>query len=326
LRLLLLSLAVAVALFALYRLGRELEGASAPETVRGTLTARGNSAAYIAHNGQNYRYRNDLVTVLFMGIDQVSTQDATGFRNGGQADFLMLMVIDPQAKTVSRIQIDRDTMAEITVLGVLGNVAGMRQAQISLSHGFGNGGAQSDRFTVEAVSRLLLGAKINFYVALHLNGIGKLNDAVGGVTVTIEDDFSALNAPMVPGTTLALTAQQAELFVRGRMAVGDGSNAARMRRQQAYMTALFNQAREQIVDDPDAVNTILDAMDGAMTTNMSRGRMLNEAKRVADYTIEEVLALAGEHGIGTDGFTEFHVDEIQLQDLVIGLLYEPVDE
>jgi LCP family protein required for cell wall assembly len=323
--LLLLIVALAIGL-GVYHLGREWEGASAPETVRGTLTIGGNSAARIVHNGQTYRPQTGLVTVLFMGIDHEEGQEITGFRNGGQADFLVLMVINPRTKTLSRIQIDRDTMTEITVLGVLGNVAGMRRSQISLSHGFGNGGAQSNRFTLEAVSRLLLGAKIDFYVALNLASIGRLNEAVGGVTVTIEDDFSAQDARMVPGATLTLDAQQAELFVRGRMAVGDGTNTARMRRQQVYMTAVLEAVKEKIMDDPNYIITLFDALAGAMDTDMSRARMLNEANRVSDYTIEAIQTLAGSHGVGEDGFTEFHADEAQLQELVIGLLYEPVEE
>src|SRR5699024_12834204 len=64
-------------------------------------------------------------------------------------------------------------LTPITILGVLGNPSGMRTAQISLSHGFGDGGAQSCELTVEAVSNLLLGEKIDFYVAMNLDGISR---------------------------------------------------------------------------------------------------------------------------------------------------------
>jgi LCP family protein required for cell wall assembly len=324
LRLLLLVAVLAVAVFGIYRLGRELEGASGPETVRGSLPDLVDSMPRVTYNGQSYRHRSELVTVLFMGIDKAANQDTSGFRNGGQADFLMLAVIDPQNDTLSRIEIDRDTMAEITVLGVLGNVAGTRQAQISLSHGFGDGGRQSSKYTAEAVSRLLLGSEIDYYVALHLDSIGKINDAMGGVTVTIEDDFSAYDAKMVPGATLTLDAEQAELFVRSRMQIGDGTNAARMKRQQAYMAALLGQVEAKIVADPSYAGTVFDALEGAMTTNMSRARMLNEANRVSKYTMAQPITLQGTHAIGADGFTEFHVDEAQLQALVIELLYQSV--
>ena len=42
----------------------------------------------------------------------------------------------------------------------------------------------------DAVSRLLQGENIDFYLAASLD-ISVLNDLAGGVTVTLEDDFSA---------------------------------------------------------------------------------------------------------------------------------------
>lgn len=72
-----------------------------------------------------------------MGVDRDSGE------TGGQADFLQLLVIDDVGKTVKRLPIDRDTMTPITVLGVLGNRSGVRTAQLSLSHGFGDGKAEA---------------------------------------------------------------------------------------------------------------------------------------------------------------------------------------
>ena len=57
-------------------------------------------------------------------------------------------------------------MTEITILGVLGEEAGTVKTQLCLSHGFGDGGAQSCEFTVDAVSNLLLGTQIDFYICL----------------------------------------------------------------------------------------------------------------------------------------------------------------
>jgi anionic cell wall polymer biosynthesis LytR-Cps2A-Psr (LCP) family protein len=49
-----------------------------------------------------------------MGIDREEVAGG-GARNGGQADFLMLLLIDPVGKTVRPLEIDRDTMTRITV-------------------------------------------------------------------------------------------------------------------------------------------------------------------------------------------------------------------
>ena len=87
---------------------------------------------------------------------------------------------------------------------------------------------------VIAAGILLLGESIDFYVAMNMDGISELNDLAGGVTVTLEDDFSSIDPAMTKGTTLTLHGDQAETFVRSRMTVGDGTNASRMERQEAF--------------------------------------------------------------------------------------------
>src|SRR5699024_3562789 len=157
-------------------------------------------------------------------------------------------------------------LTPITILGVLGNPSGMRTAQISLSHVFGDGGAQSCELTVEAVSNLLLGEKIDFYVAMNLDGISVLNDAVGGITVTLEDDFSALDPAMTAGTTLTLVGDQAEYYVRSRMNIGIGTNEARMVRQEEYLSALSEKLGARIEEDQAFIEALYEALDPYLTT------------------------------------------------------------
>ena len=76
-----------------------------------------------------------------------------------------LIVIDSKNKTVRQLKIDCDTMAEVTVLGMLGNPVGTTQMQISLAHGFGDGREESCGYARDAVSRLLQGESIDFYRA-----------------------------------------------------------------------------------------------------------------------------------------------------------------
>ncbi|MEG0901177.1 MAG: LCP family protein, partial [Clostridia bacterium] len=115
-----------------------------------------------------------------------------------------------------------------------------KTAQICLSHGFGDGGAQSAKLTQQAVQTLLYGIDIDFYIAMDMDAITTLNELVGGITVTLEEDFTAIDPTMVKGTTLTLHGMQAEHYVRGRTTVGDGTNESRMKRQAAYLTLLKN--------------------------------------------------------------------------------------
>ena len=85
-----------------------------------------------------------------------------------------LIVIDSKNKTVRQLKIDRDTMAEVTVLGMLGNPVGTTKMQISLAHGFGDGREESCGYARDAVSRLLQGESIDFYRA-QSGGLRQLN-------------------------------------------------------------------------------------------------------------------------------------------------------
>mgnify|MGYP005770192107 CR=1 FL=1 len=155
----LLLLAAAV-LLGLYQGGRWLETRGNHPEPRGNYQDRKADEAVVTYNGTAYRQRKSLTSILLMGIDHASGE------KGGQADFLQLLVIDDSERTVQRLPIDRDTMTPITVLGVLGNRSGVRTAQISLSHGFGDGQAESCELTAEAVSNLLLGSPVDFYSGL----------------------------------------------------------------------------------------------------------------------------------------------------------------
>lgn len=312
-----LLLAVAVML-GLYRGGRWLETRTNNPEPRGNYQERRASETTVTYDGTVYRQRSNLTSVLLMGIDQDSGQ------NGGQADFLQLLLIDNTAGTVKRLPIDRDTMTPITVLGVLGNRSGVRTAQVSLSHGFGDDKEQNCELTVEAVSNLLLGSSIDYYMAMNLDGISVLNDMVGGVTVTLVDDFSAMDPAMMSGTTLTLQGDQAEIYVRSRRGVGVGTNEARMTRQEQYVTKLFAQLDAQMRSDQGFSGTMFDSLSPYLTTNIGRGRLINEVWLAKDYDRVDALHISGEHRIGSDGFMQFYADEASLYEVVLDLYYEEV--
>ena len=316
--------AAAVLLVFGYRAGRWLETRNARPETRGDHEQRYAYEKTIEVDGVIYRCRKDVTAILLMGIDRGSGATVSGFRNGGQADFLQLVVIDDAEDKVTRLQIDRDTMTPIVVLGVLGNRSGVRTAQVCLSHGFGDGGAQSCELTVEAVSNLLLGVDIDQYVAMNLDGISALNDAAGGVTVTLEDDFSALDPAMTPGTTLTLVGDQAEYYVRSRRGIGVGTNEARMKRQQDYIAQLSAQLDGRIHEDKAFIDSLYGEVEPYLTTDMSRGFLINRIWSARDYE-RSVMELAGSYRIGGDGFMEFHADEAAIQETVLALFYQRME-
>ena len=160
------------------------------------------------------------------------------------------------------------------------------------------------------------------YMALDMSGITALNDALGGVTVTLEEDFSSLDPQMVKGATITLRGKQAETFVRGRTGVGDGTNAARMRRQKAFMQKAADLIAEGMERDPNFAGTLLDSLSSHMTMNITRGWLINKAYESSEYMRTDMQTLAGSHTIGADGFMEFHADMDALNDLLTASYFE----
>lgn len=289
--------------------------------IRGDANLRYEYDDSVEIDGVKYRPRRNLTTILLMGIDRDSTERIVGYRNGGAADFMRLVVIDHDEKTIKQIAIDRDTITPITVLGVLGNKTGTRSMQLSLSHGFGDGKEQSCGFTADAVSNFMYGINIDFYIAMNLDGISALNDAVGGVTVRIEDDLSELDPALENGAVVTLKGKQAEYFVRSRMAVSDGTNVSRMRRQQQYLSQFSSQLRANISDSGEFAGKLFDTIEGYTTTNISRGRLVNEVYSSRNYAQPALIEIEGIHEIGSDGFMRFIADDDALKRMVISTFY-----
>lgn len=306
-------------------LGVRLFDTDAETRTFGSLEGRFEEAPTIAYQGRTYAKNTKLKTYLFMGVDNYGDEEmqSNSFRNGGQCDFLMLIVIDSEHKTVRRIQIDRDTMAEITVLGILGNDLGTSTMQICLAHGFGDGKEQSCRFAVEAVERFLYGIDVDGYFAMDLDGIVTLNELLGGVTVTIEDDFSVADPAMTPGTTLKLQGDQAETYVRRRLDIGDGTNEARMQRQKQFLNNAMDMVIARMQKDTGFFGALFDGLKPYTVTDISRGKMINEANKAGKYASDAILTPAGRHTVGMDGFVEFHADSDALVQLVLEVFYDP---
>lgn len=294
------------------------------ETVVGDVDARLN-AGRIEVDGREYRPKKRLSAILLIGTDQETADEQIhDFRSGGQADFLVLMVADDNAETITPIQINRDAVTQIHTLNSFGQDAGLWTAQICLSHSFGDGREQSCEFTVDAVSRYLNDVPIEKYIAMSLDGITVFNDALGGVEVTLEDDFSAYDAAMTPGATILLQGKQAEYFVRMRYHVGEQSNVSRLARQKVYMEQAKEALKEKVRSDSRFAEDFLETLTPYIITDMSKGRLINFANLFDSYEIRPMMEIEGESIVGANGLMEFHADEASLQSVVLSVFYDEI--
>ena len=144
---------------------------------------------YVTYKGERYRFNENITSVLFMGVDEREMAwDDTLIGNSGQADMLMLAVIDVENGKVNLWNISRDSMTDVDIYNVNGDYIRTESLQACLAYAYGDGQKTSCENTVRAVSRLLYGMPIQSYAAIDLDAIRPLNDAVGGVEVMIHEE------------------------------------------------------------------------------------------------------------------------------------------
>lgn len=281
---------------------------------------------WVKYEGEIYQYKEDILTFLLMGTDQNgSGTGKAGNLNGGQADVQTLLVLDPNTKRIELISINRNTMAEIDVYDAVGNVIDTVKGQIAVQHGVGDGGAKSCEYQVKAVSRLFYQLPIHGYIAMNLAGIVPLGEAVGGVNVTLPNDFNMGNRTYKAGETIFVEGKDVMLFVRERDHEVGGADR-RLERQKVYMKALTSQMISKIKANPTYVTTLYQAISKYITTDITASEMLYLATEAASYRYDgkSMHSIEGETVKGEE-FDEFYADEAALKKLIIDIFYEKVE-
>ena len=253
---------------------------------------------------------------LFLGVDK---DDPVRARpgDGGQADTQLLLVVDSAAQTWRLLPINRDTLTDVNVLGVLGDVLSTQRQQIALAHAYGDGLRKSCRNAVSAVSHLLGDCEIEGYYALNMGGISTLVDSIGGITVTIPHDYTNLDPAFVEGARLNLDGAQAYKLLRTRHGVDDQTNIARMARQNAVLEAATQKLTSLSNDDlVVAFSTVSDYA----VTDMGSAEILQLKEIMGQYQQLPSLQIEGEAFIQGE-YMAFEPDAGSLQDVILQLFY-----
>ncbi|MBQ1389870.1 MAG: LCP family protein [Clostridia bacterium] len=273
---------------------------------------------------REFALKENIETVLVMGVDDPGTQEAVdSYMNTDQADFNLLIVIDNENKSYTSLALNRDTMTKIPALGVDGALSYWMDGQLALGHTYGTGRQDSCLNQVWTVSELLFGENIDHYISFSLPAIGFANDAVGGVTVKIEDDFSKVDSTMKMGETIKLNAKQAEHYVRQRKNVAEQTNLNRMKRQKTYMAEWKNLAIKKINSDNTFFFKFLGLVSDYMVSDMSANKLSDMSNKLAEYTDNGMLETKGEAKLGKK-FMEYYVDEDDLREIVLKLYYDEI--
>lgn len=292
----------------------------------------------IKYNGIKYKYKEDMINLLFLGIDTSGAVNGNDQKSGnanigttdtiseaGQADTIILAALDNKAKKVTLIPVNRDTFTDISIYDVYGKFIEKQKEQIALSYAYGDGGAKSAQLTEEAVSNLFYGLPIQGYFAINTSAITVINDMIGGVELPLLDDFTSVDPSYVKGTTVRLQGSFAETYLRGRMGVGDGTNVSRMERQQQYLTALASQTLGAVRKDLTLPLSIYQTVTDYLVTDVSADEVSYLATQAAGYSLDNnfIRNINGKSVAG-DVYMEFYVDEKAFYELILDVFYEKV--
>ena len=274
------------------------------------------------YNGVEYVKNEDVESFLILGLDKF--EDAINndsYNNDQRADFLMLLVFDNSEKKFTAVHLNRDTMVNMNVLGVAGQKIGTVNKQLALAHTYGNGRDVSCRNTADAVSELLNGVKVNHYLSITMDAVPILNDLLGGVDVTVLDDFSGIDDTLIKGETVTLHGDHALTYVRERYGLEDSSNSTRMVRQRQYMTAVYDKAMLEIENDDNFVIEASSKLADYIVSDRSVNQLQEIAKKLSQYKFTEIETLEGESVI-KDGLMEFRPDADSIDKIVFELFYK----
>ncbi|GGW77432.1 transcriptional regulator [Streptomyces lucensis JCM 4490] len=217
------------------------------------------------------------INILVMGSDgRTSKTDCrlgggcarTGVQNGSNADVQMVMHISADRSNATVMSIPRDTMTKVPACkdSETGRSTGGYYGQVNSALQYG------PACQVATVHRLT-GIPIDHFVKLDFSGVVKMSDAVGGVSVCVDDDvydtYSHLKLSEGSHTLKGVAALE---FVRSRHGFGDGSDLGRTISQHIFLSAMIRKFKSAgTLTDPTAVYSLADAATKALTVDDGLG-------------------------------------------------------
>ncbi len=273
-------------------------------------------------NGVVYVPNPDIVTILFLGIDSREKLYYDDMVPGtfGQSDIIMLAAYDTAKNTVRIVNVPRDSMVKIHEYATDGSPHNWSEGQITLQYGYGKNLDHCVELVKEVLTKQVFNAlTIDHYVVINYGALPVIVDEIGGVTVTMSQDWflpsTIYEASFKAGETATFNGEQAAEFIRARDIYEDGSSLKRLERQKDFLRAFYNDAKEAVKKKPTLIASIYNALGDYMHTDLSLTEAVSLAMNAmdADFSVDSAITvLPGElgEGIGWDGLNhqEYYLD------------------
>ncbi|MEV7684855.1 LCP family protein [Streptomyces bungoensis] len=218
--------------------------------------------------------------VLILGSDSRAGANAALDKakvSGARSDTALVMHIPEGRQKAVAISIPRDTLVTRPECTRTDGTKVSSARRVMFNSIYSQVGPACVVKTVEQMS----GVRMDHYVEIDFSGFKGLVDAIGGVTVTVDQDIhdSSSGLDLTAGTH-RLDGTQALQFVRTRHGIGDGSDLGRIGLQQQFMIALLSEIKKQdLLGSPAKTYKIADELTAALTTDSD----LASLTKLADF-------------------------------------------
>ena len=269
----------------------------------------------VIRDGECWRYNSRLTTVLLLGVDTVQPEESnvSDFGSNGRADAIVLLVMDPDTRTIQPILMSRDTIAQVDVYTEDREFMFSGDMQIAMQYSVGDSHERSCYLMKRAVSRVLLELPIDSCCAVTMDGIKAAVEHLGGIQLTIPEDWTDIDPDYTAGAVVTLDAARTERLLRHRDLETVGSNETRMDRIGWFLTQMAGSLSASELQELAAV------LEPFVQSDLSAETM----DALTSYTLrQELLHIPGTVTADDDGiFEEFHIDQAQLKQLLLSVFY-----
>ena len=167
-----------------------------------------------------------------------------------RSDVNMIVTVNPNTKKILLTSIPRDYYVTL---------ANMKKKD-KLTHS----GIAGPENTVKTMAQFL-GTDINYYARVNFTSLVTMVDALGGITVNVDQDFSAGGYTYKLGLQ-QMNGEEALAYSRERHSFADGDNV-RVKHQQDVLMAMLNKMMSPAVITN--YSSVLKAISGCFETNMA---------------------------------------------------------
>ena len=283
-------------------------------------------------DGKTYQKKQNVVTVLMLGID--SDGSAAKNAQGERSDMMMLCTVDMDANTIELTSRPRDTRTTVHDVDTKTGKIKDKTWVTKLNHAYNRGGGQ-DKYGAENAMRATedliecdgqLSIPVSYFVSIDLEHLSDLADALGGVEVTLDQDYPDIGSK---GDTITLEGNNVRLYLQNRKQMDDGE-MSRQKHEQDFMMAIAKKIKK--LGAVESASRLFTQLQDVVKMDLNLDQIVGMAGVLDKVSLDEIkrnsftenYKMMNDELMGQD-LDFFVMDEDELMDMMLEMYYTPVD-